>query len=95
MAMYYGTRLSTVVLIRRDGNATFIERDIWALESQPQEQRASGSGSDSQWDSGADGRGTGTGGEGPGTPKPVDKRDSGGRDHDRVFRFQIPIPSAR
>lgn len=25
----YGTRLSTVVLIRRDGQVTFIERDIW------------------------------------------------------------------
>ncbi|KAJ3785548.1 NRDE protein-domain-containing protein [Lentinula aff. detonsa] len=26
---FYGTRLSTVVLIRRDGHVTFIERDIW------------------------------------------------------------------
>ncbi|RDX53474.1 DUF833-domain-containing protein [Polyporus arcularius HHB13444] len=29
---YYGTRLSTVLLIRRDGSVTFIERDIWALD---------------------------------------------------------------
>ena len=28
----YGTRLSTVILIRRDGSATFIERDVWALD---------------------------------------------------------------
>ncbi|ESK85415.1 ser thr-rich protein t10 in dgcr region [Moniliophthora roreri MCA 2997] len=28
---HYGTRLSTVLLIRRDGQATFIERDIWKL----------------------------------------------------------------
>ncbi|KAI1785538.1 NRDE protein-domain-containing protein [Ganoderma leucocontextum] len=73
--MYYGTRLSTVILIRRDGNATFIERDIWALEQQQPASDADGGG-------GA-------------MPKPVDTRDSGGRDHDRVFRFQIPIPSAR
>lgn len=26
---YYGTRLSTVILIRRDGTALFIERDVW------------------------------------------------------------------
>ncbi|KAJ3900739.1 NRDE protein-domain-containing protein [Lentinula edodes] len=26
---FYGTRLSTVVLIRRDGHVSFIERDIW------------------------------------------------------------------
>ncbi|KAJ4481898.1 NRDE protein-domain-containing protein [Lentinula aciculospora] len=26
---FYGTRLSTVVLIRRNGQVTFIERDIW------------------------------------------------------------------
>lgn len=30
--MYYGTRLSTVILIRRDGHVTFIERGVWALE---------------------------------------------------------------
>lgn len=29
----YGTRLSTVILVRRDGSATFIERDIWKLDS--------------------------------------------------------------
>ncbi|KAI0819237.1 DUF833-domain-containing protein [Trametes gibbosa] len=29
---YYGTRLSTVILIRRDGTALFIERDIWTLD---------------------------------------------------------------
>ncbi|KAI0754784.1 DUF833-domain-containing protein [Daedaleopsis nitida] len=28
---HYGTRLSTVILIRRDGSVTFIERDIWTL----------------------------------------------------------------
>ncbi|OSC97488.1 DUF833-domain-containing protein [Trametes coccinea BRFM310] len=29
---YYGTRLSTVILIRRDGTALFIERDVWTLD---------------------------------------------------------------
>ncbi|CAA7262816.1 unnamed protein product [Cyclocybe aegerita] len=29
---YYGTRLSTVLLVRKDGEAVFIERDIWQLE---------------------------------------------------------------
>lgn len=28
---YYGTRLSTVLLIRRDGSVVFIEKDIWRL----------------------------------------------------------------
>ena len=28
----YATRLSTVILIRRDGSALFIERDIWELD---------------------------------------------------------------
>ncbi|KAL0574880.1 hypothetical protein V5O48_007092 [Marasmius crinis-equi] len=28
---YYGTRLSNVLLIRRNGQVTFIERDIWKL----------------------------------------------------------------
>lgn len=113
-AMYYGTRLSTVVLIRRDGNATFIERDIWALEQQQERQRTSdgarASRSDSDSDSDSDSHSGADGGGGAQMqaehkhkhkhkpefkPKPVDKRDSGGRDHDRVFRFQIPIPSAR
>ncbi|KAI0770070.1 NRDE protein-domain-containing protein [Fomes fomentarius] len=30
--VFYGTRLSTVILIRRDGNVTFIERDIWSVD---------------------------------------------------------------
>ena len=29
---WYGTRLATVVLIRNDGSATFIERDILELD---------------------------------------------------------------
>ena len=28
---YYGTRNSTVLLVRRDGQVLFIERDIWEL----------------------------------------------------------------
>jgi len=28
----YGTRLSTVVLVGRDGEVVFIERDIWTLD---------------------------------------------------------------
>jgi uncharacterized protein with NRDE domain len=30
---YYGTRLSTVILISRTGHATFIERDMWILNN--------------------------------------------------------------
>ncbi|OBZ68641.1 Transport and Golgi organization 2 [Grifola frondosa] len=30
---YYGTRLSTVILIRKNGNVLYIERDIWMLDS--------------------------------------------------------------
>ena len=29
---FYGTRLSTVILVRRDGGVLFVERDIWALD---------------------------------------------------------------
>ncbi|KAI0041430.1 DUF833-domain-containing protein [Auriscalpium vulgare] len=32
-AHWYGTRLATVVLIRRDGRALFIERDMWQLDA--------------------------------------------------------------
>lgn len=28
---YYSTRLSTVLLVRKDGEVLFIERDIWGL----------------------------------------------------------------
>lgn len=31
----YGTRLSTVILIRKDGNILFIERDIWKVDAPP------------------------------------------------------------
>lgn len=31
---FYGTRLSTVLLVRRDGSVLFIERDIWTLDSE-------------------------------------------------------------
>ncbi|TFK34760.1 NRDE protein-domain-containing protein [Crucibulum laeve] len=31
MSTFYGTRLSTVILVRRDGEVLFIERDIWKL----------------------------------------------------------------
>ncbi|KAH8822638.1 DUF833-domain-containing protein [Flagelloscypha sp. PMI_526] len=31
---FYGTRLSTVILIRRDGSVLFIERDVWVLEGE-------------------------------------------------------------
>ncbi len=27
----YGTRLSTVILVKRDGSVLFIERDVWKL----------------------------------------------------------------
>ncbi|KAL5524773.1 hypothetical protein ACEPAF_9919 [Sanghuangporus sanghuang] len=30
----YGTRVSTVLLVRRDGQALFIERDFWKLDSE-------------------------------------------------------------
>jgi len=31
VAPYYGTRLSTVLLVRNNGQVLFIERDIWKL----------------------------------------------------------------
>ncbi|KAK7681627.1 hypothetical protein QCA50_015361 [Cerrena zonata] len=31
---YYGTRLSTVILVGRDGRTLFIERDIWTLDAE-------------------------------------------------------------
>ncbi|KIP01361.1 hypothetical protein PHLGIDRAFT_123416, partial [Phlebiopsis gigantea 11061_1 CR5-6] len=30
----YGTRLSTVILVRRDGTASFHERDIWTADEE-------------------------------------------------------------
>lgn len=30
---YYGTRLSTVILVRRNGSVLFIERDIWLRDT--------------------------------------------------------------
>jgi len=39
-ADYYGTRLSTVVLIRRDGRSVFIERDIWTLDGEKKVTKA-------------------------------------------------------
>ena len=33
---WYGTRLSTVVLVRRDGNVLFVERDVWNMNLQGQ-----------------------------------------------------------
>ncbi|GJE91591.1 NRDE family protein [Phanerochaete sordida] len=35
----YGTRLSTVLLVRRDGAAAFFERDIWVLDAAGQATR--------------------------------------------------------
>jgi len=36
---YYGTRLSTVLLIRRDGSVVFIERDVWRLGADGKPER--------------------------------------------------------
>ncbi|TCD68325.1 hypothetical protein EIP91_010963 [Steccherinum ochraceum] len=36
----YGTRLSTVILVRRDGRAVFIERDIWTLDGEKKVTKA-------------------------------------------------------
>ena len=33
----YGTRLSTVVLIKRDGEVLFVERDVWQLDDRNQD----------------------------------------------------------
>ena len=30
---WYGTRLSTIVLVRKDGSVVFRERDIWSLNA--------------------------------------------------------------
>lgn len=37
---YYGTRLSTVVLVARDGSVLFVERDIWTLDPEGRPVRA-------------------------------------------------------
>jgi uncharacterized protein with NRDE domain len=37
----YGTRLAQVLLVRRDGRVTYIERDIWALDGTGAAVRAS------------------------------------------------------
>jgi uncharacterized protein with NRDE domain len=37
----YGTRLSQVLLVRRDGRVTYTERDIWALDGRGAAVRAS------------------------------------------------------
>lgn len=29
---FYATRLSTIILIRRDGQVLFLERDVWGLD---------------------------------------------------------------
>ncbi|KAH8091054.1 DUF833-domain-containing protein [Cristinia sonorae] len=39
-ADFYGTRLSTVILIRRDGRSVFIERDIWTLDGEKKVTKA-------------------------------------------------------
>jgi len=36
----YGTRLSTVVLIKRDGQVLFVERDVWQLSDHHQDRNA-------------------------------------------------------
>lgn len=38
--VYYGTRISTVILIRRDGRSLFIERDIWTLDGEKKVTKA-------------------------------------------------------
>ena len=30
----YGTRLSTVILVHRDGRVMFVERDIWTVDAE-------------------------------------------------------------
>jgi uncharacterized protein with NRDE domain len=38
---YYGTRLAQVILVRRDGRVTYIERDVWTLDGAGEPVRAS------------------------------------------------------
>ncbi|GAB1520967.1 hypothetical protein RhiTH_004056 [Rhizoctonia solani] len=48
---YYGTRLTSVILVRRDGRATFVERDVWVQQSDIGEPvKCSGSGSQRRFD---------------------------------------------
>lgn len=37
---FYGTRLSTVILVRRDGSVVFRERDIWSLDAEDKIHKA-------------------------------------------------------
>jgi len=41
---YYGTRLSTVILVRRDGSTLFVERDIWTLRGEDEVKKADANG---------------------------------------------------
>jgi len=38
---FYGTRLAQVILVRRNGRVTFVERDVWTLDDQGAPVRAS------------------------------------------------------
>lgn len=31
---FYGTRLSTIILVKRDGSVVFRERDVWKITNQ-------------------------------------------------------------
>ena len=37
----YGTRLAQVILVKRDGRVTYIERDVWTLDGAGTPVRAS------------------------------------------------------
>jgi len=38
---YRGTRMAQVILVRRDGRVTYIERDVWTLDGAGKPVRAS------------------------------------------------------
>jgi uncharacterized protein with NRDE domain len=38
---FYGTRLAQVILVRRNGRVTYVERDVWTLDDHGAPVRAS------------------------------------------------------
>ncbi|KAG8707383.1 hypothetical protein FRC11_007477 [Ceratobasidium sp. 423] len=47
---YYGTRLTSVLLVRRDGRVTFVERDVWVQKETGDPEKSLDSSSQRRFD---------------------------------------------